>query len=56
MRYQLASAKVKVAGKSGVSQARSRLGVEAVKKLYHTVVARLPKNEPRELGSANGDW
>ena len=28
------SAKVKVAGKSGISQARSRLGVEPVKKLY----------------------
>src|SRR5919109_1573671 len=32
------SAKVKVAGKSGISQARSRLGVEPVKKLYDTVV------------------
>ena len=33
------SAKMKVAGKSGISQARSRLGVEPVKKLYDTVVA-----------------
>ena len=32
------SAKVKVAGKSGISQARSRLGVEPVKKLYDTMV------------------
>jgi hypothetical protein len=32
------SAKVKVAGKSGISQARNRLGVEPVKKLYETVV------------------
>lgn len=32
------SAQVKVAGKSGISQARSRLGVEPVKKLYDTVV------------------
>jgi Insertion element 4 transposase N-terminal/Transposase DDE domain len=33
------SAKVKVAGKSGISQARSRLGVEPVKKLYAALVA-----------------
>ena len=33
------SAPVKVAGKSGISQARSRLGVEPMKKLYDTVVA-----------------
>lgn len=32
------SAKVRVAGKSGISQARSRLGVEPVKQLYDTVV------------------
>lgn len=32
------SAKVKVAGKSGISQARSRLGIEPVKRLYDTVV------------------
>src|SRR3979409_2152980 len=32
------SAKVKVAGKAGISQARSRLGVEPMKKLYDTVV------------------
>jgi hypothetical protein len=32
------SAKVKVAGKSGISQARSRLGAEPVKKLYDAVV------------------
>ena len=33
------SAKVKVAGKSGISQARSRLGAEPLKKLYDAVVA-----------------
>jgi hypothetical protein len=33
------SAQVKVAGKSGISQARSRLGAEPVKKLYDAVVA-----------------
>src|ERR1700723_3754829 len=33
------SAKVKVAGKSGISQARSRLGSEPLQKLYETVVA-----------------
>ena len=32
------SAKVKVAGKSGISQARSRLGAEPVQKLYAAVV------------------
>ncbi len=50
------SAEVKVAGKSGISQARSRLGAEPVKKLYERVVARLRRNGPRELGSANGEW
>src|SRR6202041_4118030 len=33
------SATVKVAGKSGISQARRRLGTEPLKKLYETVVA-----------------
>ena len=33
------SAKLKVAGKSGISQARSRLGVAPLKKLYDAVVA-----------------
>src|ERR1700723_4524558 len=33
------SAAVKVAGKSGISQARSRLGSEPLQKLYETVVA-----------------
>lgn len=33
------SAQVKVAGKSGISQARSRLGAEPLKKLYAAVVA-----------------
>src|ERR1700723_4691458 len=33
------SAKVKVAGKFGISQARSRLGAEPLKKLYAAVVA-----------------
>lgn len=33
------SAKVKVAGKSGISQARSRLGADPIKKLYAAIVA-----------------
>jgi hypothetical protein len=33
------SGTVKVAGKSGISQARSRLGAEPLKQLYETVVA-----------------
>ncbi len=41
------SAKVKVAGKSGISQARSRLGVEPVKKLYDTVVAPIAEKQTK---------
>jgi len=48
------SAKVKVAGKSGISQARSRLGVEPVKKLYDTVVA--PIAEKRTKGAWFRQW
>jgi len=48
------SAKVKVAGKSGISQARSRLGVEPVKKLYDTVVA--PIAEQRTKGAWFRQW
>ena len=48
------SAKVKVAGKSGISQARSRLGVEPVKKLYDTVVA--PIAEKRTQGAWYRQW
>ena len=49
------SAKVKVTGKSGISQARSRLGSEPVKKLYDAVVA--PIAEKRTKGSTvAGSW
>jgi hypothetical protein len=48
------SAKVKVAGKSGISQARNRLGVEPVKKLYDTVVA--PIAEKRTQGAWFRQW
>ena len=48
------SAKVKVAGKSGISQARSRLGVEPVKKLYETVVN--PIAEKRTKGAWFHRW
>ena len=41
------SAKVKVAGKSGISQARSRLGVEPVQKLYDAVVAPIAEKQTR---------
>jgi hypothetical protein len=43
------SATVKVAGKSGISQARSRLGTEPLKKLYETVVT--PIAEKRTPGA-----
>jgi hypothetical protein len=45
---------VKVAGKSGISQARSRLGVEPVKKLYEMVVA--PIAEKRTKGAWYRQW
>jgi hypothetical protein len=48
------SDKVKVAGKSGISQARSRLGVEPVKKLYDTVVT--PIAEKRTKGAWFRQW
>jgi hypothetical protein len=43
------SAKVKVAGKSGISQARSRLGAEPLKKLYAAVVAPIGEAHQRRL-------
>ena len=48
------SAKVKVAGKSGISQARSRLGAEPVKRLYDAVVA--PIAEKRTKGAWYRRW
>jgi len=48
------SAKVKVAGKSGISQARSRLGAEPLKKLYNAVVA--PIAEQRTQGAWYRQW
>jgi hypothetical protein len=48
------SAVVKVAGKSGISQARSRLGVEPVKALYEAVVT--PIAERRTKGAWYRDW
>ena len=48
------SATVKVAGKSGISQARSRLGVEPVKALYEAVVT--PIAEQRTRGAWYRRW
>jgi hypothetical protein len=48
------SATVKVAGKSGISQARSRLGAEPLKKLYESVVA--PIAERRTKGAWYREW
>lgn len=48
------SVKVKVAGKSGISQARSRLGAEPVKKLYEAVVG--PIAEKRTKGAWYRQW
>jgi hypothetical protein len=48
------SAVVKVAGKSGISQARSRLGPEPLKKLYEALVA--PIAERRTKGAWYREW
>ena len=48
------SATVKVAGKSGISQARSRLGAEPLKTLYEAVVA--PMAEGRTRGAWYRQW
>ncbi len=48
------SATVKVAGKSGISQARSRLGVEPLKSLYAAIVA--PIAERRTKCAWYRDW
>lgn len=45
---------VKVAGKSGISQARSRLGAEPLKKLYSATVA--PIAERRTKGAWYREW
>jgi Insertion element 4 transposase N-terminal/Transposase DDE domain len=48
------SVQVKVAGKSGISQARSRLGAEPLKKLYDAVVG--PIAEKRTKGAWYRQW
>jgi hypothetical protein len=48
------SATVKVAGKSGISQARSRLGSEPLQKLYEAIVA--PIAEKRTKGAWYREW
>ena len=48
------SAKVKVAGKSGISQARSRLGAEPLQRLYDAVVA--PIAEKLTKGAWYRQW
>jgi len=48
------SSKVKVAGKSGISQARSRLGAEPLKKLYDAVAT--PIADKRTKGAWYRQW
>jgi hypothetical protein len=48
------SVSIKVAGKSGISQARSRLGPEPVKALYEAVVAPIAQRQTR--GAWFGQW
>jgi hypothetical protein len=50
------SAAVKVAGKSGISQARGRLGPEPLKKLYEVVVAPIAERRTQGPGIVSGDW
>jgi hypothetical protein len=49
------SAVVKVAGKSGISQARSRLGSEPLQKLYEAIVAPSRRSGPKGRGTGSGD-
>ena len=48
------AAAVKVAGNSGISQARSRLGAEPLKRLYHSIVA--PIAEKHTKGAWYRQW
>lgn len=48
------SVKVKVAGKSGISQARSRLGSEPLQQLYEAVVG--PVGQPQTKGAWYKQW
>src|SRR3954447_8224338 len=48
------SSPVKVAGKSGISQARTRLGVEPLKELYKSVVAPIAGRQTK--GAWYRDW
>jgi hypothetical protein len=48
------SAAVKVAGRSGISQARSRLGSEPLRRLYETIVAPIAEN--RTKGAWYRQW
>jgi hypothetical protein len=48
------SAQVRVAGKSGISQARRRLGAEPLQRLYHAVVA--PIAQQRTRGAWYRQW
>ena len=48
------SAQVKVAGKSGISQARKRLGSEPLQKLYDTVVCRGEAHQGRLVSAMAG--
>jgi hypothetical protein len=50
LRWLWGAEAVKVAGKSGISQARSRLGEAPLRRLYETVV------QPIALGASKGAW
>jgi hypothetical protein len=50
------SARVKVAGKSGISQARRRLGSAPMKALYDSVVEPVATAETQGPGIGSGGW
>jgi hypothetical protein len=50
------SVTVKVAGKSGVSQARTRLGSEPLRQLHDEVVEPIAVRATRGLGTEAGSW
>ena len=50
------SATIKVAGKSGVSQARTRLGWEPFRQLHDEVVKPIAVSLPKAPGIAHGGW
>src|SRR5690242_3445196 len=56
LRWLWGAGAVRVAGKSGISQARARLGEAPLRRLYERVVRRWRRPPPRARGTASGGW